>query len=338
MIKSLAKALAVLTFLAFSVCLLPQPAVAAFTPLQGQLTATKACPALASIRKNTNPNNLQLTPGQAYPVVAKNDENATHYLVEIVGADPTQRWVEVDCGNIDLSTFVQTPEPDLKAVPVQSATGTTYLLALSWQPTFCEGKPDKAECKTLAANPERPEATQFVLHGLWPQPKGNDYCGVSSSDRTLDEGKAWSKLPPIEEKLSPETWLKLQAVMPGTASNLHRHEWIKHGTCYQGSPEEYFSEAIALLEEFNKSPVQALVAQNIGKQLAVKDIDAQLVSFGTDTGDKVEVKCNATGLTEIWINLEGEITPTTPIANLLVNAQPAKLEKYPSCLIDDARD
>lgn len=337
MLKALAKTLAATIILALTIVLLPKPAVAGFTPLQGQFTATNTCPALASIRKNTNPGDIEITPGQTYPVLAQNDENASHYQIEIAGASPTQRWVTVNCGTID-ATIIPASASEITTVPMQSATGTTYLLALSWQPNFCEGKPDKTECKNLAENPNRPEATHFVLHGLWPQPQGNDYCGVSSSDRALDEGKAWSKLPAIEEKLAPATWAKLQAVMPGTVSNLHRHEWIKHGTCYQGTPEEYFSEAIALLEQINQSPVQVLIAQKIGQQLPVKDIDEKLIVFGADTGNKVEVKCNATGLTEMWFNLEGEITPTTPISKLLVAAQPAKPEKYPACLIDDARD
>lgn len=337
MLRSLRKILTLAIVLVFSFILLLQPAVALIT-FDGQFTATNACEALVSIRKGTNPGNVRLKPREIYQVVGKNKDIPSHYLVELTGANPPQRWVATSCLNV-----ANLPdETNIIPVPV----GKDYLLAISWQPAFCEGKPDKTECKILAQNPSRPEATNFALHGLWPQPKDNIYCGVSRSDRALDGDKSidngskrdWSKLPAIEQDLSPETWQKLQAVMPGTLSYLHRHEWIKHGTCYQGTPEEYYSESIALLEAFNKSPVQQLFANHIGRQLAIQAIDQALAAFGAQTGDKVEVKCDNSLLGELWINLKGDIALDTPVSNLLVNSPSAKVETFKSCLIDDARD
>lgn len=317
--------------LALSLIIFPDRALA-FVPLEGQFTATDTCEALASIRKGTNPDNVKLQPGQTYQVVGKNKDAASHYLVEIDGASPYQRWVAVSCGTV-------ASLPPEKNSPSPVAIGNKdYLLALSWQPAFCEIRPEKTECQTLAQNPDRPEATHFVLHGLWPQPRSNVYCNVSKSDINLDKARSWSKLPPVEEQLSPETWQKLQAVMPGTASNLHRHEWIKHGTCYSQTPEEYYQESIALLDAFNNSPVQAVMADSIGKQLAIQDIDEALSYFGSDIGDKVAVRCKNSVLGELWVNLEGDITLTTPVADLLRDAPSAKPEKFVSCLIDDARD
>ena len=55
-----------------------------------------------------------------------------------------------------------------EAVPWAEANGNFdyYVLALSWQPAFCEGRPDKSECRTQTQN--RFDANNFVLHGLWP--------------------------------------------------------------------------------------------------------------------------------------------------------------------------
>lgn len=336
MLQSLKKTLILAIIFVFSFIVFSQPALA-FVPFEGQFIATDTCEALASIRKGTNPDNVRLNQGQTYQVVGKNKEIPSHYLVEIADTNPSQRWVATSCMNrADLPSDPVVVEPPI--VPV--ATGKDYLLALSWQPAFCESKPEKPECKRLAANPSLPEATNFVLHGLWPQPKSNIYCGVSQKDIAFDEGnkRDWSKLPPIEKELSSETWEKLKAVMPGTLSNLHRHEWIKHGTCYEGTPEEYYAESIALLEEFKKSPTQVLVANNIGRQLAIKQIDEALSSFGSDSGDKVEVKCNNSLLGEFWINLAGDITLNSPIASLIPHSPNAKIEQFKSCLIDDARD
>ncbi|WP_066380247.1 ribonuclease T2 family protein [Anabaena sp. CA = ATCC 33047] len=334
MVRSLKKILALVIVLVFSFILLPNPALA-FVSYQGQFTATSACEAVSSIKKGTNPDNVRLTPGQVYQIVGKNKDNASHYLVQIAGVNPPQRWVPVSCVSAVGSTGDTT---DTNRPIVAIPTGDDYLLALSWQPAFCEGKPDKAECQILAANPDRFEARNFVLHGLWPQPKSNVYCNVSERDITDDKQKTWSKLPAIEKELSPETWERLQTVMPGTRSNLHRHEWIKHGTCYPGSAEEYFAESIAILDAFNKSPVQGLIASNIGRQLTIKEIDQALSDFGSDTGEKVEVKCSNSLLGELWVNLKGDITPTSLVAGLLTNSPKAKTEKYASCLIDDARD
>ena len=52
--------------------------------------------------------------------------------------------------------------------------------------------------------------------------------------------------------------------MPGTRSALHRHEWLKHGTCYGDTAEEYFADALQLMAELNASPVRALLAARIG--------------------------------------------------------------------------
>jgi ribonuclease T2 len=336
MLRSLKKTLVLAIIFVFSFIVFAQPALA-LVPFEGQFIATDTCEALASIRKGTNPDNVRLNQGQTYRVVGKNKDIPTHYLVEIADTNPPQRWVATSCMSLaDSSSEPVVDKPPI--IPV--ATGKDYLLALSWQPAFCESKPEKPECKRLAANPNLPEAKNFVLHGLWPQPKSNIYCGVSQSIIALDDGKKrdWSKLPAIEKELSPETWEKLKAVMPGTLSNLHRHEWIKHGTCYDGTPEEYYAESIVLLEEFKQSPTQVLVANNIGRQLAIKDIDQALLSFGSASGEKVEVKCKDSLLGEFWINLAGDITLQSQIASLLPNSPNAKLEEFKSCLVDDARD
>jgi|694.fasta_scaffold05802_4 ribonuclease T2 len=336
MLKTL-KAMFLWAVIVFLSCVLFPTPSQALVPFQGQLTAIRTCEAFSSFKKGTNPGNVRLKQSASYQIVGKNNEPASHYLLEIANAAPAQRWVSVDCGTVDELADNQTPPPPSESSVVEKKD--EFLLALSWQPAFCESKPDKKECKLLAQDPSRFEATHFSLHGLWPQPEGNFYCNVSKGDIDLDENKAWSKLPPIEEKLAPKTWQSLQVVMPGTLSNLHRHEWIKHGTCYPGTAEEYFSEAIALTNAFNESPLQPLVASKIGEKLAIKDIDDSLTSsFGSSTGDKVQVKCSNSLLSELFINLEGDITVTTPVSTLLSNAPSAKPEKVDSCLIDDARN
>ena len=77
---------------------LPACRAAAEVPLTGFFIAREACPALQSIRNGTNPGDVETAPGKSYPMIAKNKPNASHYFIEVDGADPERRWVAVDCG------------------------------------------------------------------------------------------------------------------------------------------------------------------------------------------------------------------------------------------------
>ncbi len=103
----------------------------------------------------------------------------------------------------------------------------------------------------------------FVLHGLWPQPKNKIYCDVDKQIVNLDKHKQWNRLPDLD--LSDEVEQRLQKVMPGFSSNLHRHEWIKHGTCYGTDANRYYEDSINMVEQVNHSKVGDFFRQHIGK-------------------------------------------------------------------------
>jgi ribonuclease I len=58
--------------------------------------------------------------------------------------------------------------------------------------------------------------------------------------------------------------------MPGVQSNLQRHEWIVHGTCFGGAADDYFARAAGFAEAVNASGVAKLFADNVGKSLSVE--------------------------------------------------------------------
>ncbi|NET58659.1 MAG: ribonuclease T [Symploca sp. SIO2E6] len=315
--------------LCFCLALWSRPAYA-FIKLNEQFLAGEACVALQSIRKGTNPGNIQITPQQIYQVLGKNRADESHYLLKIEEAQPSRRWVSVECGQL-LGTFSELPaDEDLVApapptnedlvVPAPPAN-EDYLLALSWQPSFCETKPSKPECQSQTA--QRFDATNLVLHGLWPQPRGNDYCNLSQDIIDLDKNGPWSELPPIN--LSEETRQELAIKMPGMTSDLHLHEWYKHGTCYSDSPEEYYQESLALLDQVNNSVVGDLLENNIGKFLSSDTIRNQFdQAFSDGAGSKVQVRCKEDidedqndMVVELFINLKGNIELDTPIEILL---------------------
>jgi ribonuclease T2 len=168
------------------------------------------------------------------------------------------------------------------------AATENYLLAISWQPEFCESKPTKLECQT--ATPTRFDASHFTLHGLWPQ--SGSYCGVSKTNKSYDTSNRWNKLPAVS--LNSSTRAELQQKMPGAQSYLERHEWIKHGTCSGLSQQTYFSDALSLLAGVNAGSLQSLVAANVGGSTTLDALyDAVTGDLGPDAETAVEFICDA---------------------------------------------
>lgn len=204
------------------------------------------------------------------------------------------------------------------------AADRSYTLAISWQPAFCETKPNKLECQT--STPGRFDATHFTLHGLWPE--GSTYCGVSRTNKTYDTSNRWNKLPDVS--LNNPTRTLLNRDMPGTASYLERHEWIKHGTCSGYSQQDYFSGALSLLNGVHATNLQAAIVKNIGKTTNVDDLyTAAEQDYGSVANLSIEFICSNLNskqyLSEVRyhlnlpVNLPQRIVP----ANLTDPATPA---------------
>ncbi|OWV90267.1 ribonuclease [Rhizobium sp. R635] len=189
------------------------------------------------------------------------------------------------------------------AATAQEGGGRTrFILAASWQPAFCQTNQKKAECASQTG--ERPDATNFSLHGLWPMKQ--DYCGVSDDQKSVDKDGDWNKLPAVT--LASETQAALAKAMPGTQSGLDRHEWVKHGTCTKMSAEDYFGVSMHLLTALNASAVRDLFAANIGKTVKAEAIKAAFdKSFGPGAGDRVKMSCRRAGnvrmISELTIGL-----------------------------------
>lgn len=192
------------------------------------------------------------------------------------------------------------------ANPARAGISRSFVLAISWEPAFCESHGRKPECRSQ--NATRFDASHFSLHGLWPD--SNSYCGAAPSDRAADRASRWHDLPAV--KLSNATRRALNAAMPGTKSLLERHEWIKHGTCSGASMEAYFASAVGFLGEVNHSPVQALFAENISKTITLAQVRRAFdAGFGRGAGARVRLSCTRAGnrrlITEITIGLSGNI-------------------------------
>jgi ribonuclease T2 len=300
--------------------------------MEGQFVASQNCAAVQSIKKGLNPGTVMVEAGKSYRLLGKNNDQASHYWIEVLGAKPFQRWVKTECGSVDGAASQKAPAPSVaidtpegtvkpKPNPKKPRGVASYVLALSWEPAFCSVMKDKSECKNETASSY--EATHFSLHGLWPQPRRNVFCGVDRATAALDDTHKWAELPMPEMTL--DTKRALNRVMPGTASLLERHEWIKHGTCYAGgNAETYFKDAIRLVEEVNGSAVQKFMQDNIGQSIDANDLRKTFdEAFGIGAGERVQMNCSKDGLiSELMISLQGDIPAGTTLADLIKASKP----------------
>ena len=299
-----------------AVCLaLETSSVRAFEPMSGCFVAEQTCEAGRSVRNPDNPGQLRLEVGHPYRLLGANKRAASHFQVVVPGADPDQRWVDARCGRVveDCGTGIESAGSG----PVAPPSHAQNLLAVSWQPAFCESHRRKPECDGQTV------ALAFTLHGLWPQPDTLAYCDVDATEAAIDRRGRWDLLPAIE--VDEATRAALDQAMPGAQSMLDRHEWIKHGTCYSRTAEEYFDEALRLLAELNASAVRELVVSRIGRTVRLDEVRASFDSaFGQGAGRRVAMDCDRAGrrtlVTGLNLNLSGEITADTGLADLLAMA------------------
>ena len=197
--------------------------------------------------------------------------------------------------------------------------GGNYLLAVSWQSAFCEQRPNKPECRSQREN--RFDANHFSLHGLWPQPAGQVYCGLSQKLVSIDKSGRWRNLPKLE--LSEGLRKELSLKMPGYRSFLHRHEWYKHGTCMPGfTAEKYFRISVLLLDQLNANAVRNLLAENIGNRLQFSNLrHAMQRAHGKEAGERFILDCFRDDgrriIHELKLSLSGKLIPGSSLGELM---------------------
>ena len=102
--------------------------------------------------------------------------------------------------------------------------------------------------------------------------------------------------------------------MPGAASGLERHEWLRRGRCFGVDADSYFRTALALLEQVNRSPLRDILAKRVGGAVAVSELKAAFEqSFGPGAGGALSVRCQRDGgrtlITELRLSLRQPLSP-----------------------------
>ncbi len=306
--------------LAVAIAIAGGPAIP--SDLEPWFIASSSCEAFQSKNTRSNPGAVTLDPGRAYRLLGRNAPGGEYYQLAVPDAPvTTARWVHVSCGIPAASADAAAPAPP------PAAQATDAVLALNWQPAFCESRPGTPECRLLNAGKLRAAATRLSLHGLWPQDESQAYCDVPARLVATDKAGRWYDLPAVD--LDADTRARLRAAMPGTASDLDRHEWLKHGTCHPGpgGADAYFDAMLALVDAIQRSDVGALLAARVGETVRTAQIRAAFDSaFGPGAGQRVQAHCTDDGrrvlIQELTIALRGNITPDSAPGPLMRAADP----------------
>jgi ribonuclease T2 len=199
------------------------------------------------------------------------------------------------------------------------------VLAVSWQAGFCASKPGKPECEYLSD--ETYASTHFTLHGLWPN---KDVCGTKYDfcGKVQNEAATMCQFP--EVTLSPEVEGALAMVMPSEKyhSCLERHEWWKHGTCRDDTPNAYYMLATALVKMLNESTfVNDFIMKNIGRNVYKSNFYAAFdKAFAAGASNHVLLRCYQSALTELQINLP-KVVDATQKMETLIHAGPEETQE-----------
>jgi ribonuclease T2 len=311
--------------------LLTQPswAVAA----KGVFSASEACSAYASKKQLTNPGSVSLVVGQQYPALeADKLDNPGWYRITIPTASPPDRWVEASCGTVSPAADVASPAQGSCRL---SGQADGYVLALSWQPTFCQSRQDlPKECSIDSSSTY--QAGHFTLHGLWPNKTscGINYgfCGVVKQR----PNGGFCSYPEVPD-LSPTIRTVLAQVMPSAeaGSCLERHQWYKHGTCQTTwTADEYFSLAAYLTNQFNHSGITEFVRHHMGKQdtIRTEDFLRELdQALGPQAQQHIKLMCKKNWLEEIQINLPAALNLNADLPALISQEGPAAQKPKSNC-------
>lgn len=168
----------------------------------------------------------------------------------------------------------RSPAPATPSDGLQPSSSS--LLVVTWAPALCKVEESASGCRSGRVGKL---GQSFVLHGLWPQPRSQQYCDVSKGSR--DQVKV--SLPPdVQQRL--QTMLSDPAVMA-------KHEWLAHGTCSGVSQAEYFGIATTLAQQAI-DVLDPIFDGSVGRGLTARAIRETFDNrFGKGAGSRVGLVC-----------------------------------------------
>lgn len=167
----------------------------------------------------------------------------------------------------------------------RTAASTSSLLVVTWGPSLCAVEESNPGCRSGHV---QNLGSTLIVHGLWPQPRTEQFCGVPEAvverARDLDS----TDMPTVD--LPAQLSTSLQSMM-SDASVMAPHEWYTHGTCSGVAPDVYFGDLVSLSEQVGDllNPVFRDAEHSKLSLGAVRDrFDTE---FGGGAGNRVGLSC-----------------------------------------------
>jgi len=285
----------------------------------GTFEAVRSCEAFKSFKKGTNPGFIRLEPGQSYAIEEINEQDWDWIRINVPDIRDPSRWVPKECGVAELMPREPPPEPGGRPESrpdgrAQCNTANTYdsnVLAMSWQPGFCEHarfRGTKPECEALESG--ELAISHLTIHGLWPNKQS---CGTRYGDC---RGAAL--------ELSEDTLAEVAPWMPNLIfeTDFATHEWDKHGTCQAREDDQYFLTTQQLTELVDRSAIGEFIKPNIGKEMSVSDFFAHVRrELGPEVEQRIQLLCaGGRFLQELRLSLPRDVVPNPDIAKMVEGA------------------
>jgi ribonuclease T2 len=181
-------------------------------------------------------------------------------------------------------------------------------LVLTWGPSLCKANPGNRGCESgQVAEMGR----TWILHGLWPQPAENQYCGVPK--KVADRARKIHAADMPSVQLQDDVRSTVQSMM-SDASIMAPHEWYSHGTCSGVTPDVFFSDA-AMLTEQARQALDPMFKDAEGDRMSLSDVrDKFDDEYGQGAGERVRLSCrNLTGEGSVVYELHLSLPPVTDL-------------------------
>jgi len=173
--------------------------------------------------------------------------------------------------------------------PNSPGVSVSSLLVMTWGPSLCEVEVANPGCRSGHVGQLGPT---LILHGLWPQPKSQQLCGVPKSVADRAGNTRGNNMPPVD--LPRDVQARLQTMM-SDAAIMAPHEWYTHGTCSGLDPTDYFTLAASFADQVGRV-LDPVLVNSRGKRLSPGKIrDAIDTAFGRGAGDRVGGTCRTAG-------------------------------------------
>ena len=210
-------------------------------------------------------------------------------------------------GAVAFSLLVLDRSPRTTVIGSESASSTWFVV--TWGPALCKVEPTNLGCTSGHVG----EMGQtMVLHGLWPQPSTNQYCGVPKEIADRVRNIHGSDMPSVQ--LSDAVRTELQSML-SDADVMAPHEWYAHGTCSGVTPDEYFENASALTDQARKV-LDPMFTEAAGAPMTITRVREKFdAEFGAGAGERVGLSCRTvTGEGNVVYEVQMSLPPVVDIS------------------------